>query len=368
MTVYADELDDFVVALATASAARGEVLTSTVGVHPTLSPNWFAGMFLADRVRLFDALTPSDRYKVAVNIPLLVQDVIQRGFPATLTSNISLHSLTVVTQAVTVVNRLQLRDPPFALVRYAEALLQNFNFRDSLLNFLGGLPLDSMGFADTLEPIYQATARVNERAALADLLGGSLLFRIDLTDDTEFDDVDLLQMLYRGDAILDSFQIFAAFVDPGGGSTTWAVNTRTGAITEYDNYAFNSMCKFGHHYLGADATGLWTLEGNLDDTMTIPTRIKSGWMQIAGSRFTSFKAAYLGMRITDTETDVILKLHAGDGREYVYAVRPQNQQTTKVNMGKGLRSRYFSFELLTAGEDFDLDSVEFVPIASRRRV
>ena len=43
-------------------------------------------------------------------------------------------------------------------------------------------------------------------------------------------------------------------------------------------------------------------------------------------------------------------------------------KTTKVNMGKGLRARYFAYELISTGQDFDLDSVEFVPLVAQRRV
>jgi hypothetical protein len=37
-------------------------------------------------------------------------------------------------------------------------------------------------------------------------------------------------------------------------------------------------------------------------------------------------------------------------------------------MGKGQRARYFAFELISAGQDFDLDTIEFVPIVVQRRV
>jgi hypothetical protein len=37
-------------------------------------------------------------------------------------------------------------------------------------------------------------------------------------------------------------------------------------------------------------------------------------------------------------------------------------------MGKGLRSRYFAFELVSTGQDFDLDTLEFIPLVADRRV
>jgi hypothetical protein len=39
-----------------------------------------------------------------------------------------------------------------------------------------------------------------------------------------------------------------------------------------------------------------------------------------------------------------------------------------VQVGKGLRARYFALELVTTGQDFDLDTIEVVPLLNARRV
>jgi hypothetical protein len=49
-------------------------------------------------------------------------------------------------------------------------------------------------------------------------------------------------------------------------------------------------------------------------------------------------------------------------------VSTRSMRSTKVHMGKGQRARYFSFELISTGGDFDLDTLEFVPIVVQRRV
>ena len=66
--------------------------------------------------------------------------------------------------------------------------------------------------------------------------------------------------------------------------------------------------------------------------------------------------------------DIILKLDTGDGKTYTYQTVIQDMQSTKVRFGKGLRARYFSFELISTGPDFDLDTVEFLPLVAQRRV
>jgi hypothetical protein len=74
------------------------------------------------------------------------------------------------------------------------------------------------------------------------------------------------------------------------------------------------------------------------------------------------------MRVNDDASDVYLKLIIGDGSERVYRVRAQDMKSTRVNFGKGLRSRYYAWELMTTGADFDLESVTFIPMVASRRV
>jgi hypothetical protein len=165
--------------------------------------------------------------------------------------------------------------------------------------------------------------------------------------------------------MVEGVEISAAYLSPGGGITTWALNTNTAAVTEYSGYDFNSFAKLGRHYVGASNEGIFSLDGDTDDGTDIISRIKSGFAQFSGSKFTSFKAAYLGVR---GEGDFILRVVDGEGKSYDYAVSTRNTRSTKVHMGKGLRARYFSFELISTGQDFDLDTVEFIPIAETRRV
>jgi len=160
-------------------------------------------------------------------------------------------------------------------------------------------------------------------------------------------------------------------VTPNGEFTTWAINTRTNSVMEYQNYAFNSFAQMGHRFLGAADDGLYVLDGQVDDGEAIRTRMRSGIMQLAGTKFTMFKGAYLGIRTNDDGRDFILKLIYGDGpnvKETCYKIVVQNLKTAKVNLGKGIRARYISWELETLGADFDFDGIEFVPISSQRRV
>ena len=72
-----------------------------------------------------------------------------------------------------------------------------------------------------------------------------------------------------------------------------------------------------------------------------------------------------GMRSDGT---FILRVTTGEGDVYDYRFDALDMRTTRVPLGKGMRSRYVSFELISDGSDFDLESVEFIPLSSTRRV
>jgi hypothetical protein len=74
----------------------------------------------------------------------------------------------------------------------------------------------------------------------------------------------------------------------------------------------------------------------------------------------------LGVRASG---EFLIKLRTGDGKSYTYQVNAQPLRTTRVELGKGLRARYFTYELISiGGQDFDLDEIEFLPIVSQRRI
>lgn len=151
------------------------------------------------------------------------------------------------------------------------------------------------------------------------------------------------------------------FADEGG--TAWAMNTRTGAVTEYENYTFASFMPLGAGYLGAAADGLYSLAAATDDGVDIALRARSGLMRFGGPRLSRLKAAYITAR---SGAELLLTIETGEGVEYVYDVASRVMRTMKVHMGKGMRATQFLFEL--TGSDLDLDMLELLPLVVQRRV
>lgn len=152
----------------------------------------------------------------------------------------------------------------------------------------------------------------------------------------------------------------------------WAVNTETGAPTEYQNYPFNSMCRLGQRYFGAAEDGLYLLDGSNDDGDPIRARILTGEMDFDSPNLKRVERAYMGYT---TRGDLVLKVivtHAGKHTEYWYqasALTSGERTETRVKIGEGIVSRYWQFELVNSdGADFEIDRLDIDVRDLKRRV
>lgn len=325
------------------SALDGVVLTEVLGLAPSLLPNQIAQVTAADVVTIIDLLIP--------------------GIPASISETVGLAVAENIQHAITIIEELDLLEAMSAQAIYQMAYADTLRLADSLANFFGVDVSETLNLA----PDWAGSLLINQ--SLTDTIGvgeaatANLILRVSAEDSLGLDESHLIQAIYRGD-IAEQVEISAAYLSPGGGFTTWAMNTRTGAMTEYDNYEFNSFAKLGDTYVGASSSGLYELVGDDDDGTDIIARIKSGFAQWAGTRFTILKGVYLGVR---GEGEFVLRVITGDDKTYNYTVAAKDMKSTRVRMGKGIRSRYVRFELISTGQDFDLESVEFIPLMAERR-
>lgn len=352
------------------SAFWGTALIDTVDV--TDIPAWklIAGAALVETVEL--GAIPSEQAirRALLNDRLGLAQVLAIALQGKLIETLNLDDLQIVVQATRVLEQLGFGDLLHGNARMLQALVEELALNDVVRLFLGGFLSETIGVGSTAARLYQAEAQVGEDFVLADLLSRQFITQMVFIDDFEVGDSQVLRGIYNG-TLQDRVFISGGMVAPNGEFTTWVINTRTNAVTEYENYVFNSFAQSGHRFLGATNDGLYVLDGEVDDGEAIQARMRSGIMQLAGTKFTSFKGVYLGLRTNGDGRDFILKLIYGDGKdakETCYKVVAKNLKTAKVNLGKGIRARYISWELESLGPDFDFDGIEFVPISSQRRV
>lgn len=324
--------------------AMSVVLADIIGNSDSQAIKAYYGDILSDRVGVRDTLIP--------------------GLIAMVAEGIGTHDVAAVAYALVVIESLGLTEVLAPALRYGLTVSETVRWMDSLANFFSGIISEGIGTNDALINVFRPSPVLAEGIGVNDAMTQKLVFRVEAADTISLDDIDLQKLIFAGE-LTDGIKITLGFVSPTGSFTTWVFNTKTMAATEYQNFTFNSFAQMGNRYLAAAADGVYELDGDTDAGTNVIARIKSGLMQLGGSRFTSFKAAYLGMTGSG---QFLLKLETGDGKTYTYAVNAKSRQTTRVVFGKGLRARYFAFELISSGQDFDLDGVEFVPLVAERRV
>ena len=344
--------------------AWGTPLHSGVGMHQTSAPQWVFAAEIDAIINMQAGALPVATYHQLLTNVVKLHDALGVIYPLALSSGIGLHDVRTVLRAIIVFEGLGLATVASPTLNYHLTIAQFIKMNDVLARFLGASLIQGMGVHAALSDVFVANPILTAGLGIHLSETHQMVFRIIDHETIHLHDSDILQAIFAG-TLGDGVQITGAHLTPSGTFTTWAVNTRTGSVTEYRNWVFNSFAPMGHKYIAANSNGLYELDGDTDANTSIVSDMVSGLMQIGGSRFSSFKAAYLGIRGTG---QFYFKLVSGDGTTYTYLVQANNMKTTRINLGKGLRARYFSYELTNVGQDFDLDSIEFVPIVAQRRV
>jgi len=341
-----------------------EVDAFGIGIAPSNTPLIRPGAIISDVVRMQGSIGPNFIYTWTVAEQIFMMQSLGAAVPAIVSEGIGITPALQASIAVTVLQGLGIAATPLPSLVYTQTLLAGIGVSDVFRSFFGGELADGIGVSEVLAKQFRPQPMLVDGIGIAPALSQHLYIRVTIEDSITLDDASILNMIYDGQ-LADGIQVVVGYVSPDGQFTTWAMNTRTGAVTEYQNYAFNSFAQLGDVYLGASSSGLYKLVGDDDAGADIIADIKSGFAQWTGTRLSLIKDIYLGLRGAG---NYVLKVITADGKTYVYAVNAKDAATTKVAIGKGLRARYWAFELISSGQDFDLDTIEFKPLVSDRRV
>ena len=154
--------------------------------------------------------------------------------------------------------------------------------------------------------------------------------------------------------------------DYDGGYFVWVFNARTGAVSRYLRYGFDSFARIGGHYFGVAEDGVYLLEGNTDAGQRIEARAGTGLLDMGAKELKHVSAVYL-----DAASDGVLSVRVQAGQQqYTYQARRASQYNAqqRVDTGRGLRATHYSFELLNNGADFELDAMDVNVAKSARRI
>lgn len=147
------------------------------------------------------------------------------------------------------------------------------------------------------------------------------------------------------------------------------MNARTGAMTEYTNYEFNSFAKIGGRDYGAGPNGLFRLDGDTDDGANIAWIVRTGQHDDKDPGLKRLPEVLLALR---SSGQVKVRVYHDDNKYYDY-ILPALQTNTihqhRVVPGKGMRGRYFAVELQGVNNsDLELDSAQINMTETTRRL
>lgn len=149
-------------------------------------------------------------------------------------------------------------------------------------------------------------------------------------------------------------------------SEAWVVNTVSSASTRYDSYGFNSFFMLAGKQYGVRQDGVYLLEGADDAGVPITAGIALGKHDFSTQALKQMNAVYVGVSSTGK-----MLLRVGDGKNtYTYMARDASPtlEAQRFDVGRGLRSNYFTFDLVSEGEAFELDNVTVNVASSQRKI
>jgi hypothetical protein len=144
-------------------------------------------------------------------------------------------------------------------------------------------------------------------------------------------------------------------------------------VSQYQNYPFNSLARIGSRYFAAGADGLYELTGSTDAGAPIVGYLKSGKLDFGSAMQKRMDSAYFAVATDGTVRLKVITHEDGANVETWYQVTSRDEgevaENIRLKIGKGLRSRYWQFELVVdEASSFELEEMQLIPMMLTRRL
>lgn len=161
----------------------------------------------------------------------------------------------------------------------------------------------------------------------------------------------------------------ALFRDPN--DLAWVMNTETAALSQYTNFAFNSLAYANGKVYAACIDGIYVLEGTDDEGTDIVAEAVSGFTDLDEQHTKHAGSVYFGYT---SDGPVVIDVDTyGSGhatQTYELEDRPAlSPRNNRVKLGKGLSSRHWRLAVRNKdGSHFELNDAAIDVAVSQRRV
>ena len=140
------------------------------------------------------------------------------------------------------------------------------------------------------------------------------------------------------------------------------------AVTQFCNYDFNSFCKIGGKYFGANDSGIFELTGDDDADSNINAFFELILSDFGISNMKRIRSLYVGGE-SDGSLTVTLKDDENNSRTYNLNLTSGNKQSSaKVSVGRDGLGRYWQVRIdNVSGVYFAIDFIEVLAVILGRK-
>ena len=138
---------------------------------------------------------------------------------------------------------------------------------------------------------------------------------------------------------------------------TFVMNVSNKAITEYLNFNFNSYCKFGDKFFGANTNGIFLLGGDSGEEAIIKSQVRFAAYNIPKPLVHRPREVWVSFR-SNGQLIITVRLNEKDTWEDIIPIISDNIDEGRQTFAKGLKGSCFEFGIKNRdGADFDLESI-----------
>lgn len=138
--------------------------------------------------------------------------------------------------------------------------------------------------------------------------------------------------------------------------------------SQYLDFDFNSMVRFGGKFMAASSDGISILGGDRDNGTRIKATIEYPQYNLGTSRRKRLRFLYFGVELYGSLNVTIFTDNIPTGASYPIPMHNQGQQRVRVPVDRGDGNGNY-FRLLisnTNGCDFSIDTIEALPVVLHR--
>jgi len=274
----------------------------------------------------------------------------------------------LVTKLSSLLERIAIQEGTAAVGEFTASIVQALTMMSVVQGAKGAVAFDEAELSVTIIDRAHYYSTLLEQAQLLAIPSMTGTMRVALTD--RFTQADTVSLQGMFNALINEGLSFQLSFNTGDATYTgWVMNTKSFAVSEYDNYPFNSFASHDGVTYGTNENGLYRLDGEDDAGVPIQARARLGLTNFNKSVLKRLDSVYLGLR---ADGMMVLKIETEGGVQRFYQLEGVNDMLHRRRvhpLAKGHKAVWWQFELANVnGADFEISEIEFVLVMLSRSV